>query len=299
VLRLFAELFEKLGDMERAEKFTDIRAKLAVAINEHAWDGQWYRRAFTDAGQWLGSIYNEECRIDALAQSWSVISGAAPPERAQKAMQSFDRELVDRELSVVRLLTPPFEHTEPNPGYIQGYPPGIRENGGQYTHGAIWGIVAWCRLGNGNKAFELFNMLNPVNHTLTATEVRQYTGEPYAMAADVYTAKPHEGTAGWTWYTGAAGWMYQAGIEWILGLRRSAQRLYICPCIPSQWVQFSVSYRYGRTRYLITVKNPSRKCSGVTGLQIDGQVISPGEEKEGSYVELHDDGQLHHVVVTL
>lgn len=301
ILDLFTDLCRRLDDRERADNFRDMRSKLAEALNEHAWDGQWFRRAFTDAGQWLGSIYNEECRIDSLAQSWSVISGVAPAEKALKAMQSFDRELVDRELSVVRLLTPPFEHTDPSPGYIQGYPPGIRENGAQYTHGATWSIIAWCRLGYGNKAFELFNMLNPVNHTHTATEVRQYTGEPYVMAADVYTAQPHKGCAGWTWYTGAAGWMYQAGIEWILGLRRRGEKLGISPCIPSHWPQYSVSYRYGQTRYLITAKNPFRKSSGVTGLQVDGQVIPLGEEaiKEGAWVEMHDDGQLHHVVVTL
>jgi len=301
ILDLFADLCQRLNDGERAEHFRDGRLKLAAALNEHGWDGQWYRRAITDAGHWLGSIYNQECRIDSLAQSWSVISGAAPVERALQAMQSFDRELVDRDLSLVRLLTPPFENTEPSPGYIQGYPPGIRENGGQYTHGAIWSIIAWCRLGYGDKAFELFNMLNPVNHTRTATEVRQYTGEPYVMAADVYTADPHKGCAGWTWYTGAAGWMYQAGIEWILGLRRRGERLYICPCIPSQWPGFSASYRYGQSRYLITVRNPSHKSSGATALQIDGQVITLTEQdvKDGPYVELRDDGRLHHVVLTL
>jgi cellobiose phosphorylase len=301
ILDGFADICQKVNEPGRAESFRDIRVKLGAALNEHAWDGQWFRRAFTDAGQWLGSIYNEECRIDALAQSWSVISGAATPEKALQAMHSFDRELVDRDLSVVRLLTPPFEHTEPNPGYIQGYPPGIRENGGQYTHGAIWSIIAWCQLGYGDKAFELFNMMNPVNHTHTATEVRQYTGEPYVMAADVYTAKPHKGCAGWTWYTGAASWFYQAGIEWILGLRRRGERLYICPCIPSQWPEFSASYRYGETRYLITVKNPLHKSTGATALLIDGREIPLTEQaaKDGPYIELHDDGQLHHVVLTM
>lgn len=301
VLNLFADLCRKRNDSKRADRFQKVSENLASSLNEHAWDGQWYRRAFTDAGQWIGSIYNEECRIDAIAQSWSVISGAAPVEKAWQAMLSFDRELVDRDLSVVRLLTPPFEHTDPSPGYIQGYPPGIRENGAQYTHAAIWSIIAWCLLGNGEKAFELFNMLNPINHTHTPTEVRQYTGEPYAMAADVYTANPNKGCAGWTWYTGAAGWMYQAGIEWILGLRRSGERLYICPCIPNQWPEFLVNYRYGNTRYLITVKNPSRRSSGVTALQIDGQAIELKEQdiKNGPYVELHDDGQLHNVVVTM
>jgi len=218
-----------------------------------------------------------------------------------QAMQSFDRELVDRELSVARLLTPPFDHMEPSPGYIQGYPPGIRENGAQYTHGVIWSIIAWCQLGKGEEAFELFQLLNPLNHTHTPNEVRQYGGEPYVMAADVYTVKPHQRRAGWTWYTGAAGWMYQAGLEWILGLRRRGQRLYICPCIPSQWPEFSVSYRFGNASYLINVKNPSHRTGGATTLQIDGREVALGEQavKEGCYVELHNDGQVHKVVVVM
>jgi Cellobiose phosphorylase len=230
-----------------------------------------------------------------------VISGAAPEEKALQAMQSFDRELVDRELSLAGLLTPPFDRTEPSPGYIQGYPPGIRENGAQYTHGAIWSIIAWCRLGNGDKAFELFNMLNPLNHTRTPGEVRQYAGEPYVMAADVYTAEPHRGRAGWTWYTGAAGWMYQAGIEWILGLRRSGQRLYISPCIPREWPAFSVSYLFGGARYQITVQNPSRKSGGFSSLKLDGREITfTGQAAEkGPYIALQDDGQVHQVVLIL
>ncbi|SHF11073.1 Putative glucoamylase [Desulforamulus putei DSM 12395] len=298
VLHRFTELCRQRGDVERAARYRAVSKQLASSLDEHAWDGQWYRRAFTDAGQWLGSIYNEECRIDAIAQSWSVISGAAPPEKAQQAMQSFDRELVDRDLSVARLLTPPFDRTEPSPGYIQGYPPGIRENGAQYTHGVIWSIVAWCRLGNGEKAFELFDMLNPLNHTRTPNEVRRYAGEPYVMAADVYTAEPHRGRAGWTWYTGAAGWMYQAGLEWILGLRRRGKRLYICPCIPGEWPEFSVSYRFGSARYLISVKNPSGKSSGATALEVDGRQVAL-REQEGPYVALCDDGQVHQVVLTL
>ncbi|MCL5779648.1 MAG: glycosyl transferase family 36 [Firmicutes bacterium] len=301
VLNRFTDLCRQRGDVERAGRYRDVSVKLASSLDEHAWDGQWYRRAFTDEGLWLGSIYNEECRIDAIAQSWSVISGAAPQEKALQAMQSFDRELVDRDLSVARLLTPPFDRTDPSPGYIQGYPPGIRENGAQYTHGVIWSIVAWCRLGNGDKAFELFHMLNPLNHTRTPNEVRQYAGEPYVMAADVYTVDPHQGRAGWTWYTGAAGWMYQAGIEWILGLRRRGKRLYIRPCTPCKWPEFSVSYRFGSARYLITVKNPSRKSGGATALQIDGREVTLMEQdvKEGPFVELYDDGQVHHVVLML
>ena len=301
VLNRFADLCRQRGAVERAERYLDVCRQLTASLDKHAWDGQWYRRAFTDAGQWLGSIYNEECRIDAIAQSWSVISGAAPQEKALQAMQSFDRELVDRDLSVVRLLTPAFDSTDPSPGYIQGYPPGIRENGAQYTHGVIWSIIAWCGLGNGNKALELFQMLNPLNHTRTPNEVRQYAGEPYAIAADVYTAEPHQGRAGWTWYTGAAGWMYQAGVESILGLRRRGDRLYIYPCIPCEWPGFSVSYRFGNSFYHITVENPSHKSVGAIALQIDGREVALTERdvEDGPYVTMGDDGQPHHVVLTM
>lgn len=301
VLERFANLCEQRGLLERVGRYRDMRKQLSSSLDEHGWDGQWYRRAFTDAGKWLGSIYSEECRIDAIAQSWSVISGVAPEEKALQAMQSFDRELVDRDLSVARLLTPPFDRTDPSPGYIQGYPPGIRENGAQYTHGVIWSIIAWCRLGNGDKAVELFQLLNPLNHTRTPGEVRQYAGEPYVMAADVYTAEPHQGRAGWTWYTGAAGWMYQAGVEWILGLQRRGRRLYIRPCIPCEWPEFSVSYRFGNACYHITVQNPSHKSGGVSRLQIDGREVAFAEqdEKDGPYVKLHNDGQFHHVVLLL
>ena len=268
-------------------KFKNSREQLAQAIHEHAWDGQWYRRAFTDAGTWLGTVHNEECRIDAIAQSWSVISGAAPQDRIHQAMQSFDRELVDRELAVVKLLTPPFDRTEPSPGYIQGYPPGIRENGAQYTHGVIWSIIAWCKLEQGDKAFELFHMLNPITHTRTDQEVRQYVGEPYVMAADIYTSGPHYGHAGWTWYTGASGWMYQSGIEWILGLRKRNNRLFVNPCIPSDWSTFKVTYRYGSTAYLLTFNRNSGHIEGS---------LKAGPE---SYIELIDDGEEHSILVSL
>jgi cellobiose phosphorylase len=301
VLNRFMELCGQRGDAERGERYRKVLEKLTSSLDGYGWDGQWYRRAFTDDGKWLGSICNEECRIDAIAQSWSVISGAAPQEKALQAMHSFDRELVDRDLSVARLLTPPFDRTEPSPGYIQGYPPGIRENGAQYTHGVIWSIIAWCRLGNGDKALELFHMLNPLNHTHTSNEVRRYAGEPYVMAADVYTVEPHKGRAGWTWYTGAAGWMYQAGIEWLLGLRRRGNRLYICPCIPSSWPGFSVNYRFGSAHYLINVKNPTGKSGGSASLKIDGRKVEllEQEAREDPYIELYDDGQVHQVGLML
>lgn len=301
VLRGIADLCEHRGDHKRADHYRSVRGKLASALNENGWDGQWYRRAFTDAGQWLGSIHNPECRIDSIAQSWSVISGMAPQDKAIQAMYSFDRELVDRGLSVALILTPPFDKTDPSPGYIQGYPPGIRENGGQYTHGVIWSIIAWCGLGDGDKAFELFHMLNPIMHTKTPAEVRKYVGEPYIMAADVYTKEPHKGHAGWTWYTGASGWMYQAGVEWILGLRRRGKRLFICPCIPTEWPEFSACYRYGNTKYHITVKNPSHKSSGQTMLLIDGQEVDIDDysTEDGPFVRLRDDRQAHSVVLIL
>lgn len=309
VLAQFADICQQRGDLERAASYRERRQQLSSAANEHAWDGQWYRRAYTDQAQWLGSIRNAECRIDAIAQSWSVISGAAPQERARQAMQSFDRELVDRNLPLARLLTPPFDLTDPSPGYIQGYPPGIRENGGQYTHGAIWSVIAWCQLGRGDKAVELFHMLNPVTHTTTPHEVLRYVGEPYAMAADVYTAAPHEGRAGWTWYTGAAGWMYQAGIEWILGLRRKGNKLYIHPCIPDDWPGFTVRYRYGsNTLFVITVRN------GNHGGNQDQQAPKPAagdvvfgetfdfvqiDDKYGAYIELFEDDQQHEIELTI
>lgn len=286
VLERFERLSGDRGESDRAARYKQAREKLAQAAQEHAWDGQWYRRAFTDAGTWLGTIRNEECRIDAIAQSWSVISGGAPRDRALQAMQSFDRELVDRELSVVKLLTPPFERTEPSPGYIQGYPPGIRENGAQYTHGVIWSIIAWSKLGQGDKAFELFHMLNPITHTRTDQEVRQYAGEPYVMAADVYTSEPHRGHAGWTWYTGSSGWMYQSGIEWILGLQRRGNRLYLNPTVPSEWPGFKVKYRYGSTTYLLDF----RRESGAEGS------LKAGPD---AYIELLDEGGERRIEITL
>ena len=213
---------------------------------------------------------------------------------------SFDRELVDRSLAVAHILNPPFK-TEPSPGYIQGYPPGIRENGGQYTHGVIWSIIAWCGLGDGDKAFELFHMFNPIMHTKTSAEVRKYVGEPYVMAADVYTEEPHRGHAGWTWYTGASGWMYQAGIEWILGLRRRGERLFIRPCIPAEWPGFSATYKYKSTEYRITVNNPSRKSSGQTQLSVDGQEVDLGDSmaKDGPFIRLQDDHLVHEIILTM
>jgi cellobiose phosphorylase len=301
ILEHMAGLCERRGDSKRAGDYRNVRGRLAAALDQYGWDGQWYRRAFTDAGTWLGSVRGEECRIDAIAQSWSVLSGMGAPEKQRQAMNSFDRELVDRSLSVAHILYPPFNHTDPSPGYIQGYPPGIRENGGQYTHGVIWSIIAWCALGEGDKAFELFRLLNPIHHARTPAEVRRYAAEPYIMAADIYTGEPHRGHAGWTWYTGAAGWMYQAGLEWILGLRRRGNRLFIRPCIPRAWPEFSAAYRFGGTEYRITVRNPSGRSEGASSLQMDGREVDLNEysTEEGPFVRLSDDGMPHRIVLTL
>ena len=207
-------------------------SSLRAALEEHGWDGDWYRRAFFDDGTPLGSASNVECRIDSIAQSWSVLSGAADRSRAERAMAAVDEYLIRRGDGLVLLFTPPFDHADLDPGYIKGYLPGVRENGGQYTHGAIWSVLAFATLGDGNKAGELFSILNPINHTSTTAGVYRYKVEPYVMAGDVYAEPPHTGRGGWTWYTGAAGWMYQAGIEWILGFHLRGTELQARPVHP-------------------------------------------------------------------
>jgi len=291
ILDGFADLCERRGSGDIALRYRQVAKELASNLNEKAWDGQWYRRAYFDNGQPLGSAENQECQIDAIAQAWSVISGAAPLDKAKLAMLAVDRELVDRGYSLIRLLNPPFENTVPNPGYIQGYPPGVRENGGQYTHGVIWSIIAWAKLGDGDKAWDLFQMINPINHALTPSEVLRYKVEPYVIAADVYSTEPNIGRGGWTWYTGAAGWMYQAGVEWILGIQRRGERLYLKPCIPKAWGEYSMTYRFKQTTYLIQVQNPLHTSTGGSKLELDGQELEFTEP----FISLIDDG-LEHVV---
>jgi cyclic beta-1,2-glucan synthetase len=289
ILKRFIQLEKVMEVPETIEQFKQVVQELEQNINEHAWDGAWFRRAFTDSGEWLGSFEDKECRIDAIAQSWAVISKGTSADRQMRAMRSFDRELVDRELDVARLLTKAFDETKPSPGYIQGYPPGIRENGGQYTHGVIWAIVAWAMLERRDKAFELFSMLNPISHTRTSREVQVYTNEPYVMSADVYTAEPHQGRAGWSWYTGAAGWMYQAGLEYVLGVTRREDRLYIKPCVPPEWDSFHLEYRYGQAVYSIEVQCGQENQGPLTWV-VDGQ-----ETTNQAFLQLVDDGKTHQV----
>ncbi|WP_028400714.1 GH36-type glycosyl hydrolase domain-containing protein [Ectobacillus panaciterrae] len=291
ILKRFTRLEDGIIPPDVVEQFEQVARELEQHLNDYAWDGGWFRRAYTDAGTWIGSIEHKECRIDAIAQSWAVISKGTSADRQSRAMRSFDRELVDRDLNLARLLTKAFDETRPSPGYIQGYPPGIRENGAQYTHGVIWGIVAWAMLERRDKAFELFSMLNPISHTRTSREVQTYANEPYVMSADVYTANPHQGQAGWSWYTGAAGWMYQAGLEYVLGVKRRGDQLYIQPCVPPEWKSFSIDYRYGETTYSIEFHCGQDHGVPLTWM-VDGKAVG-----NHSYLQLVDDGKVHQVVV--
>ena len=292
VLSDFAPLCEARGDAVRAGRYRAEAARLASAL-ERTWDGEWYRRGYYDDGALLGSAQNDECAIDSIAQSWAVLSGAAPERRADRAMDSVRTHLVRRGAQVVLLLTPPFDRSAQEPGYIKGYPPGVRENGGQYTHAAAWIVMALARLGSGDEAAELFHMLNPVNHTRTGPDVARYRGEPYVVAGDVSAHPEHAGRAGWTWYTGSAGWMYRAGLESILGLRRHGETFELDPCIPTSWPEYAITWRLGRTRYEITVTNPERRCRGIESAELDGVEVDPRA------IALVDDGQTHEVRVVL
>ncbi|HSW40919.1 MAG TPA: glucoamylase family protein [Patescibacteria group bacterium] len=295
VLAGFAPIAEARGERPRAERWRAHMKALRRALERHGWDGDWYRRAFFDDGTPLGSAVNAECRIDSIAQSWAVLSGAANPPHAERAMDAVEEYLVRRGDGLVLLFTPPFDHSDVDPGYVKGYLPGIRENGGQYTHGAIWSVLAFAALGNGDKAGDLFSILNPVNHASTRAGVQRYKVEPYVMAADVYTEPPHVGRGGWTWYTASAGWMYQAGVEWILGFRLRGTTLLIDPCIPRAWPGYEIDFRYHTARYEIVVENPQGVSRGVASSELDGHVLTGG----GAAIPLADDGATHRVRVVL
>jgi cyclic beta-1,2-glucan synthetase len=293
-LREFARIADLRAEGERAARWRTSAASLEASLAREAWDGAWYRRAFFDDGTPLGSAANDECRIDSISQSWAVLSGAGERQRARRAMESVERMLIRREDRLALLLSPPFDRTSLDPGYIKGYPPGIRENGGQYTHAAIWSVMAFAELGEGDKAADLFDLLNPIHHASSRADVRRYKVEPYAVAADIYSEPPHVGRGGWTWYTGAAGWLHRAGLEWILGFRKRGSGLRIDPCIPRWWKGFEITYRFGGTLYQITVENPTGVCRGVSRVSLDGTLL-PGE----ALVPLSDDGGEHQVVVVL
>ena len=290
-LRRFSSLCELMKD--DPEPYRQQAAYLARALELHAWDGNWYLRAFYDDGSRLGSNENKECRIDSIAQSWAVLSQAADPLRAAQAMESVNRLLVREADQLILLLTPPFNDTANDPGYIRGYPSGVRENGGQYTHAAIWTAWAFAMLGRGEHAGELFRMLNPVYHADTPKKTQRYMVEPYGIAADIYSQPPQTGTGGWTWYTGSSGWMYRLGLEAILGITRLGKTLNINPCIPKNWPEFKVDYRFGITHYKITVENPNGINHGIRQILLDGILMA------GSLIPLVEDGQLHEVRVVM
>ncbi len=271
-IALFAALAENRAPV-RARRWRAHAASVTKAIEREAWDGDWYRRATFDDGTWLGSKENEECRIDSIAQSWAVLSGGGDPVRAAQAMASLDKHLIRHDDRLALLFSPPFDKTPFDPGYIKGYPPGLRENGGQYSHAAMWVILAFAQMGEGDKAAELFALLNPINHARTPEEVERYKVEPYVVAADVYSLSPHAGRGGWTWYTGAAGWMYRAGIEGILGIRREGSFLVVNPCIPTAWPGFEATVKMASTCYEIRVETSSQRDGGVTAATLDGLSI--------------------------
>jgi cyclic beta-1,2-glucan synthetase len=294
-LSAFTPLALARGEIARAEKWTLHADALKVALEREAWDGDWYARAYFDAGDALGVAGDDECRIDSIAQSWAVLSGAATPGRAARAMAALDRELIRRQDGLALLFAPPFDKTALDPGYIKGYPPGVRENGGQYTHAATWSVMAFAALGEGDKAAELFAMLNPINHARTRADVHKYKVEPYVVSADIYSSPPHIGRGGWTWYTGSAGWLQRAGVESLLGLRFRGDFLCIDPCIPKAWGLFDATIKYRSARYVIHVDNPASVSRGVVHAEADGLEIGERPLR----VSLMDDGREHRIQVRL
>ncbi len=289
----FAPICEERNDRSRAEGYRGHMTKLKQALEDAGWDGDWYRRAYFDDGTLLGSAQNDECRIDSIVQSWSVISGAAENYRAVRSMAAVEELLIRRGDGLVILFTPPFDKGKLDPGYIKGYVPGVRENGGQYTHAALWTLIAFAILGDGERAGELFSLLNPVNHSSTRAGLHKYKVEPYVAVGDVYAVPPHTGRGGWTWYTGSASWMYRAGLESILGFQLQGERLRIDPCVPRWWREFEITYRRGRSTWRIKVENPLGVNRGIASVELDS-VLQTRE-----VAELVDDGQTHNVRVVM
>jgi cyclic beta-1,2-glucan synthetase len=292
VLSQFADLARRCGDASRADRYSVEAGRLRGNIEEHAWDGQWYRRAYFDDGRPLGSVENDECRIDSISQSWSMLSGAGTLERTKMALESVDQRLVRRDARLILLLDPPFDKSDLNPGYIKGYVPGVRENGGQYTHSAIWTVMAMAAMGDSERAWELFAMINPISHGAGSEEISTYRAEPYVVAADVYGVAPHVGRGGWTWYTGSAGWMYRLIVESLLGLQLEVDRLRFTPCLPEKWKIFKLHYRYRETFYHITMYNHADDAT-VSRLVFDGAGVYD------DFITLVDDRQDHKIEVHL
>lgn len=293
VLEKFSKICRIKNEENLIIKYEKEMEKLKYALNSNAWDGKWYKRAFFEDGTPLGSNQNDECKIDSISQSWSVISKAGEDEKSRMAMESLNAYLVDRENMVIKLLTPPFENINKEVGYIKAYIPGVRENGGQYTHGAIWAIIANSLLKNGNRAEEYFRIINPIEHARTKENALKYKVEPYVVAADVYGAGKLIGRGGWTWYTCSSSWLYTAGLNYVLGLRKERDKLRIVPAIPEEWNKYEIEYVYENTLYKIIVKNPNHKQSGVKNIYLDNNLLMSHE------IELVDDERVHTIEVEM
>jgi cyclic beta-1,2-glucan synthetase len=291
--RRFAELCDLREEPLLADTHRQRAQALKKKINQVAWDDNWYLRAYYDDGTPLGSHRSEECKIDSLPQSWSVLTQGSQDDRGQRAMESLEEHLVREDARLIQLFTPPFDKTQQDPGYIKGYPPGIRENGGQYTHAAIWAVWALAQLGQGDKAFKLFSYLNPVTHSLDLNNANTYKVEPYVVAADIYSSPPYMGQGGWTWYTGSSGWLYRLGIEAILGFQHRCEHFMLDPCIPQEWDGFKMTFKTGNSTYEIQVKNPDHVQKGVTRVALDG-------EEQGDFsIPIQKDGKTHTVEIIM
>ena len=293
VINRFLPFIRQKGDVDRETRYEKILQDLKVSLNTKCWDGRWFRRAYMDDGSILGSIENEECRIDSIAQSWSVISNAGAEDKKIISMESLENHLVDKENGIIKLLDPPFINGKLSPGYIKSYLPGVRENGGQYTHSSLWVIIAEAMLGFGDKAGEFYRMITPIEHARTKESANKYKVEPYVIAADIYGTSNLAGRGGWTWYTGSSSWFYKAGIEYILGLKIQNNVLKIEPCIPKEWKEFSSRYKFGRSIYNIKVKNFGGKNYGVNSVKLNGV------EVENKAIKLVDDGSVNEVEVEM
>ena len=292
VLDRFIPICKIMGDEELAVKYKNIMIELKKNLNKAGWDGRWYKRAFMDDGNELGSIKNEECKIDSIAQSWATISGAGDNDKKYISISSLENHLVDKEIGIIKLLDPPFEKSKLEPGYIKAYIPGTRENGGQYTHGSIWAIIAEAMLGFGDKAIEYYRMINPIEHSRTKEEAKKYKVEPYVMAADIYGGSL-AGRGGWTWYTGSSSWMYEAEIRYILGLNINGNILKVNPCIPSNWTEYKIRFRYGKSVYNIKVLNKTGKNTGVS------KILLNGIETKENQILLENNGNIYTIEVEI
>ena len=291
VLRRFVDIAARRGDDAFAAQCKSESESLRARLEKNAWDGAWYRRAYFDDGSPLGTSTNMECKIDSIAQSWSVLSTAGDPKRVRTAMNSLNEHLVDRKSRIIKLLEPPFDKSDPSPGYIQGYVPGVRENGGQYTHASVWAAMAFAELNDADRAYELLDMILPIEHSRSSDAAQTYKVEPYVVAADVYAVAPHTGRGGWTWYTGSAGWMYRLIVESVLGITRTADTLHVAPCLPASWSEYTAKYTVGESVYTISVSRDE---------SIDAtRVTADGHERAQGDIHLSNDGKTHSIEVRI